>query len=199
MPWTCAAWLGFATLFLLSATSRVHAGTVEGLQLRIAPYPGHGLTFKVKDTTVDSGNFGSTGDPRCDAAGGGGASIRVNGASGNEFTITLPCQGWRSPNGSASSVFNTDYIYRDRSGASCSKVVVKHGHFIQVRCRSPHVTYPLLGGPQGNIDVTLRLGSDPVRNCATFGPPPTKVVHDGSNGKQYLAKHAPAPASCTSP
>ena len=48
-----------------------------------------------------------------------------------------------------------------------------------------------LGAPQGNIDVTLRLGSLPVRNCATFGPPPTKVVHDGSNGKKYQAKHAP--------
>ncbi len=188
-----------AALFcILVSTSRVEAITVEGLELAIAPYPGSGLTFKVKDDLVDSGNFSSTGDPRCEAVGGGGGSITVNGGSGNEFTINLPCEGWRSPNGSPTSMFNTDYTYRDRSGATCSKVMVKHGHTIGVRCRGPHVVYTL-GAPQGNIDVTLRLGSLPVRNCATFGPPPTKVVHDGSNGKKYQAKHAPAPADCTTP
>jgi hypothetical protein len=54
-----------------------------------------------------------------------------------------------------------------------------------------------LGTAQGNIDVTLRLGSTPSRNCATFGPPPTRVIRDGSDGRIYRAQGAPRPASCT--
>lgn len=186
-------WLAFAS------AAPVAAGPVEGQLLKLSPSYLGGLTFRVKDTAVDSGNFGSAGDPRCDALGGGGASLTVNGGSvSTDFTITLPCENWRSPNGSPTNAFNTDYIYRDRTGTSCTTIVVKHGKFISARCRSPHVTY-VLDGPQGNIDVTLRLGSLPVRNCATFGPPPTKVVKDGSDGKKYLAKFAPEPASCTTP
>jgi hypothetical protein len=77
-------------------------------------------------------------------------------------------------------------------------VKVKHGHSLKVICRGPQVAY-LLGAPQGDIDVTLRLGTLPVLNCATFGPDPTEVLSDGSNGNKYLAHDAPAPAACTSP
>jgi hypothetical protein len=77
-------------------------------------------------------------------------------------------------------------------------VTVKHGKALKVICRGPHVAY-LLGAPQGDIDVTLRLGTLPVLNCATFGPDPTEIVRDGSNGRTYVALGAPAPDSCTSP
>lgn len=191
--------LGLAFLLLFAPASPVLAGKVDGSALEIVTVPAGKLTLNMKDVLIDSGNFGSEGDPRCDALGGGGAALRVNGGPGNDFTIVLPCEGWRSTNGSPTQVNNTDYVYKDLSGATCSKVTVKHGHFVKAQCRGSQIAYTL-GTTQGDIDVTLRLGSLPVRNCVTFGPPPTKVQRDGSDGKRYRAKHAPTPApSCTSP
>lgn len=187
------------SLLLVGPAAPVAAFPVDGSLLSIAATSsGTTLTFQSKDNAVDSGNFGSTGDPRCEASGGGGGALRVNGGVGNDFTIVLPCQGWRTTNGSEASVYNTDYVYKDGSGATCSKVTVRHGRAIYARCRGAQVAYTL-GAAQGNIDVTLRLGSLPVRNCATFGPPPTVIKRDGSDGKKYLAKRAPDPADCTSP
>lgn len=191
--------LGLSFVLLCVAAAQVSAGTVQGSALEIVTFPTGKLTLSMKDIHIDSGNFGSEGDPRCDALGGGGAALRVNGGPGNDFTIVLPCEGWRSTNGSPTQVYNTDYVYKDLSGVTCSKVTVKHGRFVKAQCRGPQIAYTL-GAAQGDIDVTLRLGSLPVRNCVTFGPPPTKVQRDGSNGKKYRAKHAPTPApSCTSP
>lgn len=65
-------------------------------------------------------------------------------------------------------------------------------------CNGPQVAYAL-DTVQGDIDVTLRLGTLPVLDCATFGPEPTDVLQDGSNGRIYAARNAPEPASCTSP
>jgi hypothetical protein len=183
--------------FVVSASLSRADSLLPGLELSIK-LPKQDLSFKVVDKLIDTGTFGSTGDPRCEAAGGGGASLRVNGGPGNDITIELPCAGWRSPNGSATNTFNTNYVYKDKTGATCGLVNVKHGRNIQVRCRGPQVAYTL-GAAQGNVDVTLRLGSAQLLTCTTFGPPPTKVLHDGSNGTRYLAKHSPAPLSCTSP
>ena len=164
------------------------------LQIKTSNY-GNTIAYGVVDDFVGGQALGSTGDPTCAGAGGGGGAVRVNGGPGNDFTIPLPCAGWRVVGGSN---FNPDFRYSDPTGATCRTVRVKHGHRLRVQCKGPQMAY-VLGTAQGNIDVTLRLGTGPDRNCSTFGPPPTRVVADGSNGKKYLAKDAPAPASCTSP
>ncbi len=170
--------------------------TLTGKLLRIKTSGyGNTLLYRSVDDFAGGQGVGSTGDPTCTGAGGGGGSLRVNGGGGNDFTIPLPCAGWRMIGGSN---FNPDFRYNDPTGATCRTVHVKHGHKLRVQRKGPQMAY-VLGTAQGNIDVTLRLGSLPDRNCSTFGPPPTQVLADGSNGVAYLAKDAPQPASCTSP
>jgi hypothetical protein len=91
------------------------------------------------------------------------------------------------------------YKYTDPTQTTCTLVMIKHAQFLKAICKGPQVAYTL-GAPQGDIDVTLRTGSLPNRLCARFGPPPTRVLKDGSDGKTYLAKDAPeAPSPCPSP
>ena len=169
--------------------------TFAGKMLRIETSNyGRAILYRVTDNGGGQA-LGTGGDPTCSGLGGGGGSLRVNGGPGNDFTILLPCAGWRVIGGSN---FNPDLRYSDPTGATCRTVHVKHGHRLRAQCKGPQVAYTL-GQTQGNIDVTLRLGTEPDRNCSTFGPPPTRVLADGSNGIRYLAKDAPQPASCTSP
>jgi hypothetical protein len=187
----------FALAFAVSAD----ASTIEGTSLAIknSSSGSNRLVFKsLTEISVNSGNFGSDGDPLCSGFGGGGASLRINGGGANDFTIDLPCAGWITTNGSPENIFNTDYLYEDPSGATCKRVVVRHGRTLTAICEGPQVAY-VLDGPQGNIDLTLRLGTMPLLNCATLGPPPTIVRRDGSNGRKYLARNSPDPDSCTSP
>jgi hypothetical protein len=164
------------------------------LVIKVSPSGNHALTVRSVDDSVDSGNFGTTGDPRCDAAGGGGGFIQVDGGGGNAVTITLPCGGWKG-RGGVGDAYNIDYSYKDPTGATCRNVRVKHGHYLKAVCRGAQVAYAL-GTAQGDVAVTLGLGSAPLLNCAKFGPPPTVVTHDGSDGRKYQAKDAPPPPSC---
>ena len=187
----------FATI-LLSRTlpAAAYDATVPGRMLLLKNIPsGNMVVYKVNFAAIAGFNLGDTGDPTCSGAGGGGGSLRVNGGVGNDFTIPLPCAGWRHLDQSS---INPDYKYQDTTGATCRTIIVRHGTIIRLKCKGPQVAYTL-GQAQGDIDVTLRVGSGPDRNCSTFGPPPTRVLADGSNGRTYLAKDAPGPASCTSP
>lgn len=189
--------MGILSLCLVPGARASHGSDapVEGRKLLIKNNPsGNRLIFQAKDLAVDTGRAGSTGDPTCAGIGGGGGAIRVHGG-GNDVTILLPCGGWRHINASDA---NADYLYRDATRTTCSKVVLRHGRAIKASCRGPQVDY-VLGAPQGDVDVTIRTGSVPERNCSTFGPPPTHVAQDGSNGKTYKAKGAPPPPlPCTS-
>ena len=172
------------------------AGPVEGrkVMIKLSPSGGNILTIRSVDTGIDSGDLGSTGDPRCTAEGGGGGFIQVDGGGGNAFTIALPCTGWKGSGGPGDTA-NIDYSYKDPSGATCRNVKIKHGHYLKGICRGPQVAYAL-GAPQSDVAVTVGLGSLPLVDCMLFGPPPTRVTHDGSDGKKYQAKDAPHPASC---
>jgi hypothetical protein len=184
--------IAFGLLFPGSGTAFPISG--KKLMIKVSPTGANILTVRSIDDLVDSGNLGSTGDPTCGAAGGGGGFIQVDGGGGNAFTIALPCEGWKGTGGPGDT-YNIDYFYKDPSGATCRNVRVKHGHYLKAICRGPQVAYTL-GTPQGDVAVTLGLGSLPLLNCATFGPPPTEVTHDGTDGKKYQAKNAPRPASC---
>jgi hypothetical protein len=188
--------LSILVLALALCPIAVSASTISGkkLMIKVSPSGNHALTVRSVDGAVDSGDHGSTGDPRCDAAGGGGGFIQVDGGGGNAFTIALPCGGWKG-RGGPGDLHNIDYSYKDPTGATCRNIRVKHGHYLKAVCRGPHVSYAL-GAPQGDVAVTVGLGSAPTLNCMTFGPPPTQVTHDGSDGRKYQAKNAPSPPSC---
>jgi hypothetical protein len=164
------------------------------LMIKVSPSGNHLVTVRSRDVGVDSGDFGSSGDPRCAADGGGGGFIQVDGGGGNAFTITLPCGGWKG-GGGPGDLYNVDYRYKDPTGATCRNIRVKHGRSLNAVCSGPQVTYAL-GAPQGDVSVTLGLGSAPILNCMSFGPPPTEVTHDGSDGRKYQARNAPQAASC---
>jgi len=67
-------------------------------------------------------------------------------------------------------------------------------------CKGPQVDYNL-GTDQQSVTAVLRVsGSDTARTCATFSPANgCSVLHDGTNGKLYVARDcttsAPCPAS----
>ena len=179
-----------ATAFALPVTGKK-------LTITISPTGKNKVVLKIKDTLVDSGNLGSAGDPRCVAEGGGGGALRLNDGAGNDLTIPLPCEGWFNTNGGTGDVNNIDYRYRDTTQTTCTRVKVIHGRSIGIVCKGPQVAWTL-GAAEGAIDATLRLGSLPIRDCTTFGPSPTRVLRDGSDGRTYRAKDAPRPATCTS-
>jgi hypothetical protein len=186
-------------VLLLAGRPEVSHGrnlALEGTNLLIRRLPStNKLVFLSRDPAVDPGSADDAGDPRCSGEGGGGGAIRVNGGPGNDFTIILPCGGWTG----SGTEYLPSYTYRDPTQTTCTLVIIRHAKFAKAICRGPQVAY-VLGAPQGDIDVTLRTGSLPNRNCARFGPAPTRVLKDGSDGKTYHARGAPeAPSPCSSP
>jgi hypothetical protein len=168
---------------------------VDGRMLLIKNTPSSNFViYKAHDSLVGGQGTGTDGDPTCAGVGGGGGAFRLSGG-GNDVTIPLPCANWRMIGGTNA---NPDYKYQDTTGDTCRTILVRHGRMLKVTCKGPQVSY-VLGQAQGDVDVTLRLGTGPDRNCSTFGPLPTRVLADGSDGRRYLAKDAPAPAACTSP
>jgi hypothetical protein len=159
----------------------------SSLQIRVQQSGANKVTFRSDGFGVDSGNLGTDGDPQCDAAGGGGGSLRLRSDSGNDLTIPLPCGGWRDLNGGPTSTYNIDYRYSDPTGETCKLVLVKHGRSIRVRCKGPQVAY-VLGVPQGKVRAELSLGSLPLLQCAGFEAPGSTVFKDGSDGRTYKAK-----------
>jgi hypothetical protein len=181
--------IGAAFLFLCGGFAHAANELITGKKLLIKNSGGgNKVVYLSKDTSITTAAAAGTGDPRCSGAGGGGGALRVRG-QGGDFTITLPCADW-SANGP-----ETLYKFHDSTQATCTIVQVKNGTLVKAICKGAQVAYTL-GTAQGNVDVTVRTGSAPQRYCATFGPPPTQVVKDGSDGKTYLAKSSPAPGSC---
>jgi len=192
---TIVAIAGLAFAPAVPASHKQDSSYGNGVLLIKNKPSGNVIIHKARDLSVDTGGTRTTSDPTCEGVGGGGGAIRVNGGAGHDFTIALPCEGWRHINDSATS---PDYLYRDRTNATCSKVLVRHGRRVKAICRGAQVAYPL-DVPPGDIDVTIRMGTFPQRICTTFGPPPTRVLKDGSNGKTYKAKDSSEPPEpCTS-
>jgi len=184
--------IALAGLLLSGTWSLASDGRIEGKKLLIKGLSS-GNKFIVKGTGFVLTND-VEGDPRCSAPGGGGGVLRVDGGGGNEFTVALPCGNWSARGRSEA---HPNYRYRDTTQATCTRVtLVKTRNKLKAICKGPQVDY-LLGTPQGDIAVTFELGSAPDRNCLLFGPAPTEVRKDGSDGRTYVAKKAPQPATCS--
>lgn len=132
------------------------------------------------------GAAGGAGDPRCNAANGGGtSSLRIVASGGaGDVVIPLPCDGWTA-NGAG-----TMYRYKDPSGETCKLVLVKDGALVKAVCKGPQVAITL-GPGAAPVTVVTTLNTDQF--CAEYGG---VVVRDGADGKTLLHENAPAPASC---
>jgi hypothetical protein len=179
-----------AALLFCAASGYAADQELSGKKLLVKNVPsGNKVVHLSKDVSVDVLPAGSAGDPQCTGAGGGGtSSIRIKASGGaGDVTIPLPCANWTT-NG-----VNNLYKYKDTSQATCTIVMVKDGKLAKAICKGAQVA------------ITDQAGMDPVgvvttlnteRYCTSFGG---TIKKDGSDGKTFLAKDAPAPSACASP
>ena len=119
-------------------------------------------------------------DPRITGA---TASIGRVGA-GDVTVLDLPASGW-----SAGTSVRRGFEFKSRSGAVVSARIVE-GRYIRISVRGDGA-YPLGGTPQGGVGIIIDVGG--VRFCGFFGG---TIVKD--DGERFVARTAPAPASCPS-
>ena len=134
-------------------------------------------------------------DPRCvpDGGSGAGGTITVSSvATGESFTISLPCAGWTT------NTPGTLYKYKDTSGATCKIVIIKGAKLLKAVCKGTQVDYDL-SADQVSVDVVTRTGTAPRRYCTSFNGTTAgcSVVKNGADEKKYLAKNCTtAPVVC---
>jgi hypothetical protein len=119
-----------------------------------------------------------------------GATLEIsNPVSGESTSIFLPAAGWtmRPPN----TIGGTLYKYLDRALANgpCKVVVLKGNRVLKAKCDGAQLAFTLDEATQGTIDVRLVLAGGFAR-CLSFGGP----LRDEPG--QFIAKNAPAPATC---
>jgi outer membrane protein assembly factor BamB len=119
-----------------------------------------------------------------------GATLEIsNPVSGELASIPLPAAGWtvRPP----STIGGTLYKYLDRALANgpCKVVVLKGNRVLKAKCDGAQLAFTLDEATQGTIDVRLVLAGGFAR-CLSFGGP----VRDEPG--TFIAKNAPAPATC---
>jgi len=156
------------------------------LSIRNPPSGSNRVVHLARDTSLSVLNAGGTGDPRCSASGGGGASslhVVASGGAG-DVLIPLPCGGWTS------NAANTLYRYRDSTGATCRLVIVKHHVFVKAVCSGPQVSIDV-GASMAPVAIATTLNTE--RYCTAFAG---TIVRDGGDGQTFLAKDAPAPTAC---
>jgi hypothetical protein len=158
--------------------------------------------WTAKDESVLMGEPEGADDPRCngDPAGTVKASIRFfsdgsAGSTADTGEIPLPCEFWLPipPNLTPSG-----YKYKDRLRAAgpCKSVQIKDGKRVKASCggKKGVTTFPydlVPGTDQGMVNIVLTTGS--VRYCSSIDDFNGK---DGSDGKKFQGKNAPAPAQC---
>jgi len=161
--------------------------------------------WKAKDPDVIAGTRDTVNDPRCngDPAGTVKATIQFfSNVSGHDTgTIDLPCQNWSALDGIASNLLRRGYLYRDKEldDGPCRLVSVKGVKQVQADCRGKGATSDFLydlteGTDEGMVNVVLTMGL--MKYCTAFDDHRGK---DGSDGRKFLGRRAPAPSSCQAP
>jgi hypothetical protein len=185
---TTTARLATSILLLALATPAPAAQVVFGKKLLIRNPPSGPDTNRVvhvaKDAAIALGAAGGAGDPQCSGASGGGGSVRITASGGaGDVTIPLPCAGWTT------NASNTTYRYKDASGATCQRVIVRDGAVAKAVCKGAHVALAV-GAGMAPIGVVTTLNTEEyVTEWAG------EIVADGSDGVKFLAKNAPPPTT----
>lgn len=150
------------------------------------------LSVTLVDPAIEPSPALSVDDPRCGA--GNGGTITVFSETTDEFfTQELPCLNWNLLGREDDPV---GYRYRDpvRRFGPCHSVVLR-GDRLTVKCRASDdapLAYDLSAAiPQPPVSVEIRVGG--TIHCAEYGG---SLRADGSNGAEFVASDAPAPAAC---
>ncbi len=152
-------------------------------------------TLVILDPTIVSPEADGADDPRClgDPAGTVKASIRfVSATSGHDTgEIDLPCENWTAIG--PTPLRNYQYKDKERDDGPCGVIRIKNGKQIRANCRGETLGYDLeVGIAEGEVAAALTLGSQ--RYCVAF----PAFKKDGSDGKTFQGKNAPAPSACPS-
>lgn len=123
---------------------------------------------------------GSADDPTL-----AGGSLRLVGAGGLDVTYPLAPAGW-----APISRKKAEKGWKYRADAPIKKVLVKAGKQIKILGKGASLAFTL-EADHDPVAVVLTLGTQ--RYCLSFGGTP-----NFKPGKKYLAKKAPAPATCPS-
>ena len=138
------------------------------------------LTFIVRSSGLTAPAPGGPDDPRT-----AGATLRVQAASGENATVSLPASGW--------SANQAGTLYRFSGSGPLAAVkasIVKAGSTLKVIARTTAIT---LDEPsQGSISLVFTVGT--TQYCAEFGG---TVSHDEPG--RFVARRSPAPPACSTP
>jgi hypothetical protein len=203
--------VGVAIVLAVATATAVAADTplaTTSLVVRNRPDPedatARRITWTARDAAVVTSARGSAGDPRCTSAGGSGAggtirifSDRSAGSTEDTGDVSLPCANWKATGRDAHP---TGYVYvdDDQSDGPCRRVTVTNGKGVKAICTGKHgpLDYDLVAGvDQGDVGVVARLGMAD-RWC---GSADADHGHDGSDGRIFRGRRAPAPATCPVP
>lgn len=124
-----------------------------------------------------------------------GAVLRIESStSGQVFEQVLPAANWRR-RGTGQSTASYRYADRELDAGACKSASLTKGK-LSVTCtgkRPSPVDYDLVAGQvQPPVRVTLQFAAG-VGYCSEHGG---VILHDGSDGRLFSSRHAPAPASC---
>jgi hypothetical protein len=168
-----------------STTTTIRPQLLSGKKLLLKDKAGkpqkRGLDVILTGPTLARGN-GSEDDPVEN-----GASLRVVSTPGGfDTTYDLPASGWRYQ-GKAGQGKG----YKFTGSGAIKSVLVKPGKLARVIGNGSSLGHTLETDPDP-VAVVLELGAQPY--CGRFGGTP-----DFTEGTKFLAKSAPAPATCGSP
>jgi hypothetical protein len=152
-----------------------------------------------KWSEIVAGAAGTANDPRCnsDPPGTEKATLRFFSPSSGQDTgeIGLPCQNWGPIH---ASDIRRGYKYTDREldDGPCKRVLISSGRRLGAKCfgRGPTTDFPYdltVGTDEDVVNVVLSVGE--IQYCTAFED---FKGRDGSDGKKFQGRDAPAPLSC---
>ena len=176
------------TLFGVKFSDRI-----AGRSLRVRESSsGATLVLASTDPNLLAPAIGSLGDPTQH-----GALLEITDeTAGTRASLPLPASGWRASGRARRG--GPSYHYRDAAAAlgPCRDVILQSGTLLAARCAGgkPPISFDEAGARAVGIDLTLP-GSR-FRYCLRFAG---TVSAAGTSGRRFMARHAPAPASCPAP
>jgi hypothetical protein len=186
-------------VLVMGALARAADTPIATTELRIGDGSVTRIAWKAKDAGVVTPAQGSAGDPRCEPTGGGAGGVirffsdRAAGSTQDTGDIVLPCANWKAV-GSATNPRGFVYVDSNQSEGPCTRVTVSNGKGLKATCSSKKVplAYDLMAGVgQGSVGALLRVGPTD-RWC---GSADATNGHDGSDGRRFQGRNAPAPAN----
>lgn len=181
---------------LRQTESSTYVGVAGSIAIHEPSTTTHMMNLILASVALQPGPFGSTSDPTCAGAGGGGASIATfNPTTGESDYWMMPCLQWVAS--------GTGYAYRDpsRSRGPVTDAAITPGS-LTLQAVSPGISYTLDEQAQGSIQTVVAIGGGPSANSyfTPFAQP--SIDRPGSFVQPFAPATgvvAPRPPSLTYP